>query len=118
MTLLETFGDAITTLRTDDPTSEANENEIEMAESLFNKLSERYQDKDEEKKPVASSSSSSLAPIKQILKLAVLIALIALLLLTPFVRAQIQKFSDQPFVYYIVVFVCVLIGSTIIQKAM
>jgi hypothetical protein len=118
MTLLETFGDAITTLRTDDPTSEANENEIEMAESLFNKLSERYQDHEEEKKPATSPASSSLSTIKQILKRAVVIALLVLLLLTPFVRTQIQKFSDQPFVYYIFVFVCVLIGSTIVQKAM
>lgn len=116
MSLVDTFGDAISSLRTDDPTSQANTNEIEMAETLFNKLADKYNSGKEEDEDKPISTTSSKSSIKTILKRSVFVALIVLILLTPFIRSKIQAFSDHSFVYYIFMFVSVIVAGTIVQK--
>ena len=115
MSLLETFGDAIVSLKTDAPAGEPKPSEIEIAHSLFSKLSDKYAEKEKQKEnfpSIPSPPSSWITLAKQ----ALAIALLAVILSLPFVQTQLQKLSEKPWVIYVILFVLNFIGAIVILK--
>ncbi len=119
MTMLETFGDAISSLQTDSNGTPVKPGELEIAHTLFTKIADKYGDKEKEEEPSdkkVESFQSPVLPFKQLLKKAVAVALLVLLFAVPWVRNLIEKYTNNSSITYAVIFAISLVFAFVIIK--
>lgn len=117
MTMLETFGDAISSLQTDSNGTPAKPGELEIAHTLFTKIADKYGDKEEEPSDKKIESfQSPVLPFKQLLKKAFAVALLVLLFAIPWVRNLIEKYTNNSSITYAVIFAISLVFAFVIIK--
>ena len=119
MSLLQTFGDAITNLQTDPSTGQPRQNELDIAETLFNNLSDKYKQKEQADQTVNPSSHISRpnpGSIRSMLKKSILLACLAVVFSLPASKEAIFKFTQKTWLTYLVMFVIAFMVSFIILK--
>ena len=119
MTMLETFGDAISSLQTDSNGTPVKPGELEIAHTLFTKIADKYGDKEKEEEPSSKkveSFQSPVLPFKQLLKKAVAVALLVLLFAFPWIRNLIEKYTNNSSITYAVIFAISLVFAFVIIK--
>ena len=119
MTILETFGDAISSLQTDANGTPAKPSELEIAHTLFNKIADKYGDKEKEDEPSNKKIEPFQAPVmpfKQLLKKAVAVSILVLLFSFPWLRNLIEKYTNNSSITYAVIFAVSLVMAFVIIK--
>ena len=119
MSLIETFGDTIASLQTDSNGSPAKPSELEIAHTLFDKIAEKYTEKDqktEDAKGAVEPFQHSQLPFKALLKKAVAVAILVSLFSISWVQEMIQKYTNNTYVTHVVIFVISLVVAFVIIK--
>jgi hypothetical protein len=119
MTILETFGDAISSLQTDSNGTPVKPSELEIAHTLFTKIADNYGDKEKEEESSEKKIEpfqTPVIPFKQLLKKAVAVALLVLLFAIPWVRNLIDKYTNNNSITYAVIFSVSLVLAFVIVK--
>jgi hypothetical protein len=118
MSLVETFGDAISSLRTDPGSVPAKPSELEIAHTLFDKLTEKYADTSskETEAPIEDALESSGLSFKQLLKKAIAVTILVLFFSFPMIRDLIQKYTNNSYITYAVIFAVSLVAAFLIVK--
>jgi len=122
MSLIETFGDTIASLQTDSNGAPAKPSELEIAHTLFNKIADKYNDKEKEEEHENKSSKkiesfqAPIIPFKQLIKKAVAVALLVLLFAFPWIRNLIDKYTNNSSITYAVIFAISLVMAFVIIK--
>jgi hypothetical protein len=117
MSVLETFGDAISSLQIDHSQAPAKPSELEIAHTLFNKIAEKYNDKEKDTsdKKVESFQNTSIS-FKQLIKKAIAVTLLVMCFAFPWVRNLIEKYTNSTSITYAVIFSISLVLSFVIIK--
>jgi hypothetical protein len=119
MTMLETFGDAISSLQTDSNGTPVKPSELEIAHTLFTNIADNYGNKEKDKESSSKKVEPFQAPaipFKQLLKKAVAVALLVLLFAVPWVRNLIEKYTNNNSITYAVIFFMSLVLAFVIIK--
>ncbi len=119
MSLVETFGDAISSLQTDSNGGPAKPSELEIAHTLFDKIAEKYTEKEtktEETKGKIESFQQPPLSFKSLLKKAIAVAILVSLFSISWVQDFIQKYTNNTYITHLVIFTISLVMAFVIIK--